>query len=276
MLRDLLKDKLNEEELKLVPTSFDVIGDKNKAVAIIEIPNEIKKHEKEIALALMKLHKNVKSVLLKASPRRGIHRIREFKLIFGNKNTVVVHRESGCAFKLDPRKVYFSPRESAERLRIAEKIEPNEIIMVFFAGVGPFPIVIAKKTKAKKIIGIEINPKAIRYFKENITLNKVKNVIAIKGDVKKSSKRFFGKCDRVLMPLPEKAIDYLEEAVNCLKEKGIIHFYCFSKEDEIEKWREKILAIINKLNKKAEFLEFRKVLPWGPRIYKYRMDFVIR
>ena len=53
--RDLLKKKLNEEELMLLPSSFDLIGNKDKAVAIIEIPNELGKkerkegHEKNIA-----------------------------------------------------------------------------------------------------------------------------------------------------------------------------------------------------------------------------------
>jgi tRNA G37 N-methylase Trm5 len=35
-LRELLKDKLSEEELKFVPRSFDIIGSRGKAVAMLK------------------------------------------------------------------------------------------------------------------------------------------------------------------------------------------------------------------------------------------------
>ena len=79
-LKDLLKNKLTKKELALVPTSFDLVGNKEKAVAIIEIPDELKKKAKTIAFALMKQHKNVYSVLLKKSPRKGVYRTREMKI----------------------------------------------------------------------------------------------------------------------------------------------------------------------------------------------------
>ncbi|MFH0832330.1 MAG: class I SAM-dependent methyltransferase family protein [Candidatus Aenigmatarchaeota archaeon] len=270
-LRDLLKNKLIDKELNLVPTSFDIIGNKEKAVAIIELPDELKKRQ-EIANALMKQHKNVRSVLLKKSPRSGVYRTMKLRLIAGDKNTVVTHSESGCRFLLDPRKVYFSPRESAERMRIAEKVKSDETVMVFFAGIGPFAIVIAKKSKLKKVIGIEINPAAVKYFKKNAKLNKIEAEI-VKGDVRNAAKRFYGSCDRVIMPLPETSIDYLEEAINCLKCDGIIHYYCFAEEDKINEVKKRIQA---KTRKKIEFIETKKVLPYGPRIWKYRIDFVVK
>src|SRR3989344_7926868 len=162
-LRGLLKSKLTEEELVLVPSSFDIIGSKEKAVAIIELNNKITKKRKVIAQALMQQHKNVTSVLMKESARTGKYRIRKLRIIGGLRNTEVSHKESGCSFLIDPRKAYFSPREGAEKLRVAEKIRNNEDVIVFFAGVGPFPIVLSKKSKAKSIVGIEINPAAVSY-----------------------------------------------------------------------------------------------------------------
>ncbi|MEM7819369.1 MAG: class I SAM-dependent methyltransferase family protein [Candidatus Aenigmatarchaeota archaeon] len=271
-LKEILKNKMTKNELLLVPSSFDIIGSKEKAVAIIDIPESLKKKYKIIAEGLMEKHKNVKSVLLKASPRKGKYRIRKYKLIAGIKNTEVVHIENGCRFLIDPRKVYFSPREGTERIRIIEKIKPNETVMVFFAGVGPFAIEIAKKTKAKKIIGIEINPKAIKYFKKNIELNKINNVEAIFGDVKKEARKFYNSCDRVLMPLPEKAIEFLDDAVNCLKKNGVCHFYCFSKEEKLDEIKEKIRLLVKR---KIMFIEVKKVLPYGPGVFKYRIDFKV-
>jgi len=274
MLKDLLTKKLTKQELSSVPSSFDIVGSKEKAVAIIEIPKELKKKENIIATALMKQHKNVKTVFAKESPRKGTYRTRKLKIIKGKRNTEVMHVESGCRFLLDPKKVYFSPREGTERLRIAEKINKREVIMVFFAGVGTFPIIIGKKSNPGKIIGIEINPIAVKYFKENIRLNKLEGIEVIRGDVKKQAKRFYGKCNRVLMPLPESAEEYLEEAIKCL-DSGIIHFYCFAEENKINEKKRRISSVARKLKKKTKSLSVSKVLPYGPRIWKYRIDFRI-
>ena len=271
-LRGLLKDKLTKKEIRLVPSSFDIIGSREKAVAIIELDDRIKKNAKIIAQALMQQHKNVKSVLLKQSARKGKYRIRKMRIIEGEKNTEVIHKESSCNFILDPRKVYFSPREGTERLRIAGKIKEGENVMVFFAGVGPFAIVISKKSRAKKIISIEANPAGVDYFKKNITKNKVNNVFAEKGDVKKLAVKYYGKFDRVIMPLPETATEYLDEAVKCLKKKGIIHLYFFSEEHKLNAWKTNVRNRMKKEKKKCKILEIQKVLSYGPGVFKYRMD----
>ena len=274
-LQKILKDELSENELKHVPRSFDIIGNREKAVAIMEIPKELQRKKKKIALALMKTHKNVKTVLEKASPRMKKFRTRRFRVIGGNKRTLVVHKESGCLFKLDPQRAYFSSREGTERLRIAEKVKSGETVMVFFAGVGPFAIVIGKKSKPEKIIGIEINPAAVKYFKENVRLNKLINIEVVRGDVKKTARKYYGKCDRVLMPLPWYAANYLKEALLCLRSGGVVHLYCFSKEGEIKEFYKKIESTAKKLKKKVEFLETKKISQWGSGIWKYRIDFSV-
>jgi len=271
-LRDALRDKLSEPELKLVPTAFDIIGSRGRAVAIVEFPDELVKHEREIAEAIMKLHKSVKSVLRKASPRKGVLRLREYKLIAGDENTEVLHVESGCRFRLDPQRTYFSQRESAERLRIAEKIRAGETVMVFFAGAGPFAIIIAKKAKPARVIGIEINSEATRYFKENVRLNKLNNVEVVEGNVREKAAAYYNSCDRILMPLPESAREYLKEAIMCCKRGGIIHYYFFGREDEIDKEQEMIASITRELNRNVKFEGHELVLPWGPRIWKMRID----
>ena len=272
-IKELLKDKLSEKELESVSTAFDIIGNKEKAVAIIEIPNSLKKKKKLIAESVMAKHKNVRTVLEKKSPRKGVFRIRSYRIISGDKDTTVLHKESGCLFKLDPRKTYFSPREGTERLRISELVKEGEKVMVFFAGIGAFAIIIAKKVKDVHVTGIEINPSAVRYFRENEKINKV-NVKIIKGDVidVANKKDLKWKFDRVIMPLPESAINFLKEARYCLKKGGVCNLYCFSKTEEIPKV---IKEIKKKLKNKINIIGIQKVLPWGPGIYKYRVDFRI-
>jgi len=89
-----------------------------------------------------------------------------------------VAKENNIRLKLDIEKVYFSPRLSLERMRIAElvntsksresknkKSEKKEDILVMFSGCAPYCCVIAKnaKTKVNSVIGIEINPEGHKY-----------------------------------------------------------------------------------------------------------------
>ncbi|MBI2075932.1 MAG: class I SAM-dependent methyltransferase family protein [Candidatus Aenigmarchaeota archaeon] len=271
-LRDLLKGKLTKKQLRHVPSSFDIIGNREKAVAIIEVPKELRQKARAIAAALMKQHKNVKSVLEKASERKGIYRLRKMKIIAGSRNTEVVHNEAGCRFLLDPRKVYFSPREGTERLRMAGQVKEKETVMVFFAGAGTFPVIIGKRARPSKVIGIEINPDACRYFWKDIKLNKLENIQIVLGDVKEKSSRFAGTCDRVMMPLPEKGQNYLGEALTCLKKRGFVHLYAFANEDEIKDFSKSVIGTVKKTRKQSKIISINKVLPYGPGIWKYRID----
>lgn len=258
-----------------MPSSYDIIGSKEKAVAIIEIPDELKTHEREIAEEIMKRHKSVKTVLRKVSERKDIFRMRDYKLLVGDKNTEVVHIEYGCFLKVDPSKVYFSGREGTERMRIASLVKPNETVMLMFAGIGAFSVIIAKKQlEVEKIIAVEMNPMAYEYMKENLRINKASHkIIPVLGNVKEKCGEWFDKCDRVIMPLPHEAINFLDIAINCLKnKKGIIHLYLIEKEDKVE---EKIKKLVDNLNKKINTkikFKINKVLPYAPRTNKYCVD----
>ena len=258
-----------------LPSSYDVIGSREKAVAVVELTDEFKGKEKEVAEAIVKRHKNVVSVLKKSSERKGVYRKRRYRLLGGDKNTEVIHKESGCRFKLDPRTVYFSPRESTERQRVAKQVDLMETVMVMFAGVGPYPIVIAKKQPLSKIVAIEINPDAVDYMEENVKLNKITNqIIAVLGDVSGKCKMWYGECDRVVMPLPHNAIQFLDQAVECLKpEGGVIHLYLIERKNKI---KETVKNIVQNLgNKWSVGINIKQVLEYAPRTYKYCVDITL-
>ena len=102
-LAKLLQNELTEEELELVPRSYDVVGSEEKSVAIIEIPEELENKKKLIGEAVMKLSTNIKSVLTKVSSRKGTYRLDDLELVAGDSNTEVLHKEHGYVLKLDPR-----------------------------------------------------------------------------------------------------------------------------------------------------------------------------
>lgn len=277
MRRDIkteLYQTLPRNILRYVKRSFDIIGSKRKAVAIIELPERLEAYEHEIAEAIMKVHRNVSSVLSKESERLGEFRTRNLRLVAGNPDTEVIHRESGCYFKLDPRKVYFSPRESVERDRIATKVVGGESVLVMFSGVGPFPIRITKRERSIKVIAVEVNPHAHNYCVENIHLNKVGSQVDPKlGDVRIVCPDLGKTFDRILMPLPKGAYKFLNVAIPLLRDEGVIHFYHWaSKEDLFSKAEKFVAEAAENFGRESMIIERRKVSQYSPNVWKIRVD----
>ncbi len=268
-LRDELKARLTKKELMLSPNSFDIVGNRERAVAVVEIDEKLKKKRALIADMIMKLNKNVVSVLSKESARSGVHRTYKYKIIKGSRKTEVVHSEYGMRFVVDVRKAYFSQRESTERQRCSDMIKDGESVMVFFAGIGPLAIALSKK--AQHVTGIEINPAAVEYFRKNKALNKAANIEIAEADVRDVYKNYIGMFDHVFMPLPEKAIKFVEFAVKCAKPSGCVHLYCFTSDATKEKGA--IRQACRKLKRSVKFESVQKVLPYGPGIWKTRIDF---
>jgi tRNA (guanine37-N1)-methyltransferase len=273
-LRGELGRFIPEDSIDLVTRSFDIYGSKRKAVAVIEIPEELRKYERSIARAIMKINKNVTSVLDKESGRRGDYRTRELRLVTGDSDTEVLHRESGCVFRLDPRAVYFSPRESSERDRLSSTVRDGEDVLVMFSGVGPIPIRIAKRLKNVHIMAVELNPYAHNYCVENIHMNRVADRIeAIRGDVREVCSDLGRFYDRIVMPLPRGAYVFLDIAVPLLKDGGILHLYHWAPEEDLFSEAEELITeAVEAEEKKAEFVGRIKVSQYSPRTWKIRID----
>lgn len=271
-----LENGLNGKELDLVPKSYDVIGSEEKAVVVIQIPDKLESKKKLIADAIMKVNKNVVSVLKQKSGRKGTHRLEELELIDGDRNTEVKHAEHGYILKVDPQKVFFSPREATDRQRVAAKVKPDETIAVFFSGVAPYSIAIAKKQPdVRKIYSIEINPDAHEYAKENVRINKLSHkIILLNEDVRKFADGTDIKFDRVVMPIAVGGEKFLDCALRVVKDGGVIHFYYTGDASDLFGEGEKIIDVIAKENGiKYEIEDRIKMLPFGVRKYKICIDF---
>jgi tRNA (guanine37-N1)-methyltransferase len=248
--------------------AYEIIGDRTKSVALI---GEDVKNPKKAAKEIMERHKAVKSVLQKTDKRQGKYRLHPTKLIKGSRNTEVIHKEYNYLIKVDPKKVYFSPREGTERQRIANMVKSGERILVMFSGAAPYAIAIAKKHPHNEIINVEINLKAVIYAQKNVRLNNLTNIKNICWDVREA--RGLGKFNRIIMPLPETAIDYLDEALLHSKKGTIIHLYGFSKDFKELERKVKLKAYV--YNFKYKIVGKKKVLPYSPRVSKIRLDIKI-
>jgi tRNA (guanine37-N1)-methyltransferase len=276
-IRQHLKGKVPEELLSSAPSSFDILGSRGGAVAVIEIPEELEPFEKEIAEAIQAVHRNVRSVLGKASGREGEYRLRSLRLIAGDPDTEVVHKESGCMFKLDPQVTYFSTRESTERERIVEMVQPGEDVLVMFSGVSPIAICVAKRHPDVKVTAVEINPEAHRYAVENVRLNKVADrVKPILGDVREVCPSMNKVFDRVIMPLPKGAHMFLDVAVPMVRPGGVLHLYHWAPEDDPYGEAQRLVSeAADEAGRRAEFVGGEKVSLYSPRVYKVRVDMLI-
>jgi tRNA (guanine37-N1)-methyltransferase len=199
--------------------------------------------------------------------------------VAGERKTETVHKEYGCLFKVDLGKCYFSPRLSHERMRVAQQVQPREIVVNMFAGVGCFSIVMAKHSKAERIFSIDINPDAVHYMRENTALNRVDDeVVVVQGDARDIVEGGLqGVADRVLMPLPEKAYEYLDCALSALKPHGgWIHYYDFEHankdEDPVTKTVTKVTQKLRGIGIKFQVLFGRIVRTTGPRWYQTVAD----
>jgi len=289
-LEDILENKLPNDVLNIIPRSYDVIG----SIAIVEFDrfSELSqkksiKYKNQVASAILQLNKGLKSVYEKKSEIKGIYRLRELSILKGPDNPETIHKENKCVFKLDIKETYFSPRLVYERNRIAtSQFNENENIIDLFAGVGPFSIQIAKNHPVN-IHSFDINPAAYKYLEDNIRLNEVNDKITAHNlDVKNlvDKKNILGETlkngiDRVIMNLPEKAVNYIDVACFLLKKSGgILHYYLFNdKSSPIEQ-------AIQNLEKKcdeekyyiAKILSSRKVKGYSPKIDLISLDLCLR
>lgn len=211
--------KMPNELKELLPTSFDVVGQ----VAIIKIHDNILDYKNMIGEALLKANKTLETVAMDLGVE-GEVRVRNLTIIAGKQSTETVHREYGIELKTDPSQVYFSPRLATEHYRVAQMVNEGEIIIDMFCGIGPFPILIAKNQRPKKIYAIDINEKAIEYLKRNIERNKVSGIEALHGDSKMVVPNLEN-ADRIIMNLPHSADEFLPIALSNIKHSGTIHYY---------------------------------------------------
>lgn len=271
----LLKEILPKEDFNYLPQGFDRIGD----IVIIEIKDRLKKFENEIGLAILSSNPSVKTVYTKDSKVYGAQRLQKLRYIAGQEKDKTIHREFGMRFCVEIGKVYFSPRLAQEHVRIANQVQPKELVLDMFTGVGPFPIHIANRVGGK-IYAVDINPAAITCLKENMRLNKLRGeIIPILGDVQEIIHRELqGLCDRVIMNLPSEAANYIPAAISAIKPRGgILHFYKFEKEPVSEEIAISALhARVNETKVTIEILGSHIVKEIAPRTHLMVVDALVR
>lgn len=242
-------------------SGIDVIGD----IAVVKLRPGAEGREGALAQAILAEMKNVKCVYGQEGGIEGDYRLRRLRHLGGEARTTTTHRENGIRLRLDVETCYFSPRLSTERLRIASAVAEGERVLNMFAGVGPYSVLIAKKTS---VWSCELNGAAFRFHVENNKLNKVeRRVRMIEGDAMRLPSELSGEdpFDRILMPHPSQSNLFLPAAVSLLAPGGVVHYYRHvTGEDEEEAeahLREEVGAVAPRLS----VASVRRVRVVGPR-----------
>ena len=270
MLKRALESVLSEKESEEIFSAFDQIGD----IIIVRIPDLLLGKKEIIGKTLLEQIKNANTVFCQSSPVEGDFRIRDLEFLAGENKTQTEYKEFGCRFLVDVEKVFFSPRLSTERNRIADLVKDGETIINMFGGIGMFSIMAAKKKKCT-VYNIDINPDAAKLCEKNISLNKLAgSIISLHGDATQIiNEKLKGNGDRVLMLLPERSDEFLDSAISAAKKNGIIHYYSHIHADKktlAPKLSEKHFLEITPV--KSEILYSRIVRAVGPRYYQTVVD----
>lgn len=251
-ITQLLQNELPPSLLANLPRAVDFIGD----IAVVEMPPELEAYQSIVGEAILKGNRKVQTVLAKEGPISGTYRLRGFAVLAGEPRTETIHKENDCQFHVDVAKAYFSPRLSFEHRRVASLVKDGENVVDLFAGVGPFSVQIAKNRQNVTVYAIDVNPDAVKYLRKNVRVNRViGKVHPILGDARQIvQSRLLGVADRVIMNLPEKAIEFVDVACEAIKPSGgTIHFYSFiRKPDSVENLKTRLALAIQESGRNVE------------------------
>jgi len=271
LLIERLKGKIPFDLLQFLPAHYFLVD----KVLILTLHEKLNPWEKEIGKALLELFPYVKTVARKIGPFEGVEKQPQMRIIAGEKQSEIIHKENGVYFKFDFTKIEFSKGNKNERMRIAKIVKPNETLVDMFAGIGYFSIPIAVHSQVKKIYAIDINPVAIHYLKENARINKVSHkIIPILGDCRKVVNELQGIADRVIMGYIPFSRKFLETAFKFLKPKGILHWHeTFHKTELWDKAKDMIKKEAEKYGYRVISIPYKKrVKSYAPKIYHVVMD----
>lgn len=256
--------------------AFSVLGN----IAIINFSDGTKeKDKKQFAREILDKNKSIKTVLEKSGHFSGELRTQKTKYLLGEKTKEVLYKENGCEFRFNIDKVYFSSRLANERKEVCSFVKPKDVVLAMFSGVSPFPIVIAKNTKVKKIYSNELNNEANKYSEENIRRNKVGDKIdLLPGDIKKVAKKLEKEektFDLILMTRPNLDETFLHEAFILSHSGTRIYYHAFCRIEEKDKVVEGIVSQAKSHGLRIKILNTKEIGELGPGKIRFRVYFKV-
>lgn len=212
----------------------------------------------------MILDKNphLKTVVNKTNEIDNQFRVAPLEILAGDDCLITTVKENECQFRFDYSKVYWNSRLHTEHRRIIDLIQPKDVVVDVFSGVGPFAIPAAKKNCT--VYANDLNPDSYHWLLNNSKINKLGNQFypfnldgrdfiqhIVKGKIINDDVATGHKnlpiINHIVMNLPASAIEFLDvfrglyNDFPLLDRKSVklntphlprIHCYCFSKAED--------------------------------------------
>lgn len=209
---------LPSEFLGMIPATYIRYGSTILLRFPIGIPQKIEQIIGEGWVRVL----GVQTALKRSGIVQGTFREPGMTRLFGPGGDIE-HLEHGIRYSFDPERIMFSPGNHLERARMGSIDMTGETVVDMFAGIGYFSLPIALYSGAKTVYSCEINPVSFGYLTRNIEANRAGAIEALQGDNRDVAPE--GKADRVIMGYVGTTHLFLEKALRCLKDTGIIHYH---------------------------------------------------
>ena len=180
--------------------------------------------------ALRKEYPEITSIVLNINDKKT-------SMILGERNIVLYGKGyiedvlCGCRFRISPESFYqINPSQTEKLYKTAIRlggITKNDVVIDAYCGIGT--IGIALSSHAKKVIGVELNPQAIKDAQTNADLNHIKNIQFVNEDAGDFLVRYAegGRADIVIMDPPRSGStpEFLQSLLQ-IKPKRIVYISC--------------------------------------------------
>jgi tRNA (guanine37-N1)-methyltransferase len=97
----------------------------------------------------------------------------------------------------------------------------------------------------------------------NIALNRTGNVVCEQGDVNSFASKYRGFADRIVMPLPKDAYDFLPSAIRMSARRCTIHCYMFCQSEKVKETISKTRNLLEKKGARVVGVSHRIVRPYS-------------
>lgn len=276
-LIERLEGKLNHDEMKKIPNGFQRVGD----IIILNMEN-ISLDKELIGKKILEMFPNIRSVCAKVGGIKGEFREPQIELIAGENNTITTHTENNCKYRFDVKKIMFAKGNVIERMRIANLVEDNEVIVDMFAGIGYFSVPIGKLSNPRKIYSIELNPLSFKFLEENLRINHIRNAVAFNEDCRKVIDKLVKKgikVDRVIMGYLPPPKEFLKWAFKIIKKNGILHYEDLvnidNRDNDIDNIINEVRNIAKENGRDIKLLFDREIKSYAPKIAHWVFDFKV-
>lgn len=203
----------------------------NQTLLCFVVSNKVFPAGKALVAELLKAHPEISTVVLNVNNRKtSVVLGDEEKVLYGKG--FIQDELCGMKYSISSKSFYQINHEQTEKLyqKAIEcmNLQGNEVLYDMYCGIGT--IGLSAASKAKEVLGVEINPRAIEDAKKNAQINQVKNIRFFAEDASQFMRKAASqkkKVDAVFIDPPRSGSDEVFlEALCSMKPRQIVYISC--------------------------------------------------